>query len=678
MHTIKSQVSLLCVGLLIAPFTFAQDRGIVIDDPNGGMLSNLRRPYQRRNVPAIDLSNTNRLESLLRAGKIYLSLQDTIALALENNLDIALQRYNPLIAESDLLRARAGGLLRGIPQSVQNGPSSAGGNFLLSGSGSNGSSGGSGGGGGSASSSGSGGVNGVITQLGPSTPNFDPILQGSIGWQHQTTPQSNIFSFGTTALVATNKTYNFLLTQGFSSGANATLSYNNFLTAQNSGRQDINPYTSSSLDLLVQQPLLQGFGFSLNRRQITIAKNNLKVEDYVFKQQVILTVSNVIGLYWDLVSLNASVKVARESLGVSEKLFNDNKKQVEIGTLAPIEIVRAEAEVAAREQDLTVAETNVLEQETIIKNVLSRTGVASPSIAEARIVPTDSIRLPEVEQVQPVQDLVDQALGERPELAQSRLNLENSQINLVGSRNGLLPTINAFVELTNHAQAGSINSLPTLGASGQSTGFVRGPNCPASVCNPVNGFFVGGYGTVLGQLFGRDFPDYRFGVNLNIPLRNRAAQADYVRDQLTLRQSQLTLQKQINQIRVDVQNSLIALQQARARYQAATKQRFLEEQTLDAEQKKYALGASTIYQVIQTQRDLANSQSSEVNALSQYSRARVNLDAATGQILRNNQINMDEASKGVVNRPPAALPVLDQNGNGAGGRAAPLAAKAPR
>ncbi len=678
MHTIKSQVSLLCVGLLIAPFTFAQDRGIVIDDPNGGMLSNLRRPYQRRNVPAIDLSNTNRLESLLRAGKIYLSLQDTIALALENNLDIALQRYNPLIAESDLLRARAGGLLRGIPQSVQNGPSSAGGNFLLSGSGSNGSSGGSGGGGGSASSSGSSGVNGVITQLGPSTPNFDPILQGSIGWQHQTTPQSNIFSFGTTALVATNKTYNFLLTQGFSSGANATLSYNNFLTAQNSGRQDINPYTSSSLDLLVQQPLLQGFGFSLNRRQITIAKNNLKVEDYVFKQQVILTVSNVIGLYWDLVSLNASVKVARESLGVSEKLFNDNKKQVEIGTLAPIEIVRAEAEVAAREQDLTVAETNVLEQETIIKNVLSRTGVASPSIAEARIVPTDSIRLPEVEQVQPVQDLVDQALGERPELAQSRLNLENSQINLVGSRNGLLPTINAFVELTNHAQAGSINSLPTLGASGQSTGFVRGPNCPASVCNPVNGFFVGGYGTVLGQLFGRDFPDYRFGVNLNIPLRNRAAQADYVRDQLTLRQSQLTLQKQINQIRVDVQNSLIALQQARARYQAATKQRFLEEQTLDAEQKKYALGASTIYQVIQTQRDLANSQSSEVNALSQYSRARVNLDSATGQILRNNQINMDEASKGVVNRPPAALPVLDQNGNGAGGRAAPLAAKAPR
>ncbi len=665
MQTIQSAVSLLCIGLTLAPLTFAQDRRIVIDDPNSGMMSSLRRPYQKRNVAPIDLSNSNRLESLLRAGKIYLSLRDTIALALENNLDIALQRYAPLLAEADLQRASAGGLLRGIPQSVQSGPSSAGGNFLLSGSGS-GSGSGSAGGGGSSVSASSSGVNGVITQLGPSTPNFDPVLQGSIGWQHQTTPQSNIFSFGTTALVATNKTYNFLLTQGFASGANATLSYNNFLTAQNSGRQDINPYTSSSLDLLVQQPLLQGFGFSLNRRQINIARNNLKVEDYVFKQQVIVTVANVIGLYWDLVSLNAAVKVARESLGVSEKLYNDNKKQVEIGTLAPIEIVRAEAEVAAREQDLTVAETNVLEQETIIKNVLSRTGVASPSIAEARIVPTDSIQLPDVEQVQPVQDLVDQSLSERPELAQSRLNLENSQINLAGSRNGLLPTINAFAEFTNHAQAGQINGLPTLGANGQPSGFVRGPTCPASICNPVNGFFVGGYGTVLGQLFGRDFPDYRFGVNLNIPLRNRAAQADYVRDQLTLRQSQLTLQKQINQIRVDVQNSLIGLQQARARYQAATKQRILEEQTLDAEQKKYALGASTIYQVIQTQRDLANSQSSEVNALSQYSRARVNLDVATGQILRNNDINMDEARKGVVNRAPAALPVLDQNGNGAG------------
>ncbi|MGI8742421.1 MAG: TolC family protein [Bryobacteraceae bacterium] len=676
MQSMKSLVAMVCVWLLIAPLSFSQDRRIVIEQPNGGWVSSLRKPYEKRNVPPIDLSNSNRLESLLRAGKVYLSLQDAIALALENNLDIATQRYGPLQAEADLLRAKAGGLLRGVPQSVQNGPTSVGGNFLL-GNGSGTGNGGSSGGGNGSSSGGGSGVNGIITQLGPTTPNFDPILQGSIGWQHQTTPQSNIFSYGTTALVATNKTYNFLLTQGFSSGANATLSYNNFTTAQNTGRIDINPFTSSSLDLFVSQPLLQGFGLALNRREITVAKNNVKLEDYIFKQQVIATVSGVIGLYWDLVSLNASVKVSRESLSVSEKLYNDNKKQVEIGTLAPIEIVRAEAEVAAREQDLTVAETNVLEQETVIKNALSRTGVASPSIAEARIVPTDSIKLPEVEAVRPVQDLVDSALAERPELAQSRINLENNQINLIGSRNGLLPTLNGFVELTNHAQAGTINSIPVLGINGQSTGFVRGPDCPANICNPVNGFFVGGYGTLLSQLFGRDFPDYRVGINLNIPLRNRAAQADYVRDQLNLRQSQFALQKQVNQIRVDVQNSLIAVQQARARYQAAVKQRLLEEQTLDAEQKKYALGASTIYQVIQTQRDLATSQSSEVSALSQYSRARVNLDTSTGEILKNNDINIDEAFKGVVAHPPAGLPVLDQNGNGSGGgRSVPLAGKA--
>src|SRR5438270_9464290 len=288
MQRIKSLVAMLCLCLLVAPFSPAQDRQIVINEPQGGWLSGLRRPYEKRNVAPIDLSNSNRLEALLRAGKIYLSLQDAIALALENNLDIAVQRYGPRQAEADLLRAKAGGLLRGVPASIQNGPSGVGGNFLL------GSGGGGGGGAGGSSVGSSGGVNGIITQLGPSTPNFDPVLQGSVGWQHQTTPQSNVFSYGTTALVATNKNYNFTATQGFASGANAQLSYNNFVTAQNSGRFDINPYTNSSLDLFVSQPLLQGFGFALNRREIVIAKNNVRMEDYVFKQQVIATVSNVI------------------------------------------------------------------------------------------------------------------------------------------------------------------------------------------------------------------------------------------------------------------------------------------------------------------------------------------------------------------------------------------------
>jgi outer membrane protein TolC len=638
-----------CVYLLFAPLANAQQfsGSVVAPPPKKGFFSDLVRPYREWNIAPNDLSNSGRIESLLRAGKLYLSLQDAIALALENNLDIAVQRYTPLQAESDLLRAKAGGLLRGVPQSVSNGPASAGGNFLLGGSGSSS----------TTTVASTSGANGVITQLGPSTPNFDPVIQGTLSWGHNTSPQTNLFSYGTNALVTTNKTANFALSQGFSTGASAVLSYNNLFTNSNTGRYDVNPYTTSSADLLVTQPLLQGFGLSVNNRQIRVARNNLQVADNTFRQQVIATVANVANLYWNLVSLNAAVKVARDSLSVSEKLYNDNRKQVEVGTLAPIEIVRAEAEMAANQQNVTIAETNVFQQETILKNVLSRTGVASPSIAEARIVPTDSIQIPAVEAIQPVQDLVAEALALRPELANSRLNLDNSQIQLSGSKSGLLPTVSAFVELTNHAQAGNVNDLPILDSSGKPTGFVR---TPAS----VDQFFVGGYGTVLGQIFGRNFPDYRVGVNVNIPLRNRSAEADYIRDRLNLRVSQLTVQQQINQVRVDVQNALIGLQQARARYQAAMKQRLLEEQTLDAEQKKYALGASTIYLVIQTQRDLATAQSSEVTATAQYATARVMLNQATGRILKEYNVDLDDARRGSVSRPPSALPVLDPNGGG--------------
>ncbi len=648
MARIQSFLAAFCVCLSIAPLSTAQDR-IVLEEPQAGHFGVFTRPYRQRRVPPIDLANSPRLEALLRAGKLYLSLKDAVALALENNLDIAMARYDVPIAQTDLLRAQAGGLLRGVPTNVSSGPANAGGQFLL------------GSGGGPAANTGAvSGTNGVITQIGPTTPNFDPVLQGSISWAHQTTPQTNFFSYGTNALVATNKLANFVLSQGFPSGANAQLSYNNFFTSQNSGRFDIDPYTTSSLDLLITQPLLQGFGFAVNRRTIRVAKNNLRLEDAVFRQQVIATVSNIVGLYWNLVTLNAQVKVAREALGVSEKLYGDNKKQVEVGTLAPIEITRAEAEVAANQQNLTIAETNVLQQETTIKNVLSRTGVASPAAMEARIVPTDSIQMPEIEQVQPVQDLMDTALADRPEIAEGRINLENSETQTVGSRNELFPALSAFVQLTNHAQIGEINTIPNLDSSGN----------PVLARTPVNGIFIGGYSGVLAQLFGRNFPDYRVGVNLNIPLRNRAAQADYARDQLSLRQSQLGLQKQINQVRADVQNALISLQQARARYQAAVKQRVLEEQTLDAERKKYELGASAIYTVIQTQRDLTTAQSSEVAALSQYSQARVTLDTATGQILRKYEIDIDEAVKGVVSRAPSALPVLEPNGGAGRGAAA--------
>lgn len=635
-RALKRPMAVLCAVLAAAPMLPAQEQagtGITISGPPSGGLRGLITPYRGRTVAPVDLTDSSRLDSLMRAGNIYLSLQDAIALALENNLDIAVQRYGGLIAQQDVLRAESGGLLRGVTQSVQAGPSGGGQGVS---SGVLGSAATSGGGSSSAN------VNGVITQLGPTTPNLDPVLQGFVNLSHTTSPQTSTFLTGTTSLINQQKSANFSVTQGFLTGGQGVLSFSNSFLNQNSFQNQINPSAATSLDLTISQHLLQGFGFAVNNRNIRIARNELPISDIVFKEQVISTVSSIISLYWQLVSFNENVAFAKQNLALSQKTYEDNKKQVEIGTLAPIEIVRAEAEVAAREQDLTVAQTNVLQQETIIKNALSKHGVANPAVAEARIVPTDRIHVPEKEDIPALKDLLSFALNNRPELPQTRYNLENSRIGLVGQKSGLLPTVDVYGELTNHGQSGEVNPL---NSSGQ-----------------PDAFFVGGYGTALGQVFRRNFPDYQYGVQANVILRNRAAQADYVYNQLQLRQSELGQQKQINQVGVDVRNALIGVEQARAQYQAAVKQRVLQEQTLDAEQKKYALGASTVFLVIQAQRDLAQAQSNEVTAESNYQQARLNLEVATGNLLNAYHVNIDEAKAGRVKAPPSPVPVVDPNG----------------
>ncbi len=601
--------------------------------------------YKAMEVPSINVSNSGRLDALMRAGNIYLSLQDAIALALENNLDIEIQRYGPLIAQAELLRAKAGSVARSVSTSVTQGASSATGSSS-GGSTSSALATGSATGTGNTGTSGSNASSFSVGSSGTAPPSLDPSFSGTVSWGHLTSPQVNPFLVGTTALVTQNSVYNFQVSQGFLTGGTASLGLSNRTAQTNSGRYDFNPSTSSALSLSLNQPLLQGFGRALNSRFIIIAKNNIQVSDLVFKQQLITTISSIVNLYWDLVSYHEDVRVKQQALALAEKLYNDNKKQVEIGTLAPIEVVRAEAQVASSQQDLTISETNVLEQETIIKNALSRTGMANPAVAAAHIITTDSIRVPDMEAIQPVQDQMDLALRSRPEVEQNRLAITNSQINLKASKNSLLPSLNAFATLTNNALAGQINTLPVPGGTG-----LRDPSA-------VDGFFIGGYGTALGQIFRRNFPDYSVGVQLNIPLRNRAAQADVYSSELGLRQQQLNQQRLINQIRVEVQNALIGVQQARARYQAAVKNRVLAEQTFDAEQKKYQLGASTIYQVIQTQRDLTAAQSAEVTALSNYSRTRVELDRSTGQTLGVSNVDIGEAARGVVARPPAALPTL--------------------
>ena len=631
MKQLQSSISVLCALLVAAPPSFAQEPSV---QPPSRWYSGITRRYEARPLAPVNVSNSSRIDALLRAGNLYLSLSDAIALALENNLDVEIERYEFSIAEADLLRARSGASIQGIPTGVLPGvPTGA--NMALLGSS-------------SAGLAASGDLS-ALASLGGGL-SFDPVATGNLNFGHSTAPQSNTVISGTSALVTTNKTANFGLTQSFLTGGTASLAYNNIVQDQNSFRSTVNPFTTSSLDLSVVQPLLQGFGFAQNNRTIRIAKNNLRAADFVFRQQLINTVANVVQLYWNLVAAISTVGVNQQAVAVAQKLYDDNKTQVNIGTLAPIEVVRAEAQLATAQQALVAAQSAVLQLESVLKSALSRNGLASQAILNAHVVPTDPIRIPEVEAVEPIQDLVSKALDNRPDLAQSRIQIDNAQIALSGTRNALLPTLNVIGDMRSNALAGAQNTF--IGPVSSQTGLIQTP----PIADP---FFVGGYGSILAQLFGRNFPTYSVGLSLNIPLRNRAAQANVATASLNLRQNQLFVQRQTNQIRVDVNNALIALNQARAQYQAAVKGRILQEQTLDADQKKLALGATTVYQVIQDQRDLTTAAAAEVTAQAAYAGARVQLDVSTGSTLSNNNVVLDEAKSGRVSRvstPPPTAP----------------------
>jgi outer membrane protein TolC len=636
MRRFQAPLSLLSTSLLIAGSSFGQN-AIRIEPPKGG-LGWLTRPYQKSTVPPINLTNSDRLEALVRAGNLYLSAQDTIALALENNLDIEIQRYGPLLAREVTKRAKGGGILRNVGVGVAAGPQSVSltGVSLTASGGAN-----TGNAGAGVSSSG-----GIITQLGPAIPLFDPQLSFFTQFGHTTSAQSNTQLTGTTALVLNTRTYQAQYQKTWEFGLNAAVTYSSQHTRLNSAFYSIDPFTSGFLDLTITEPLLLGFGRAVNGRNIRVAKNNEKVTDLQFKQQVITTVSSVLNLYWDLVSFNEDLRARKDELATAQQLYEDNKKQVAIGTLAPIEVTRAEAQVYSSQQDLLISQTNLLQQETVLKNALSRNGVASPTLADVHIIPLDTISVPPSDNLKPIDQLVQDALGARVEVAESRINIESNKMNLVGIKNSLKPTLNAFAELTNNGLTGTQNPLAIP--------FI--PQDPRLRADP---FLVGGYGNFLGQIARRDYPSYSAGLSLNIPLRNRAAQSDYVSSELELRQNELGLQKSINQVRVDVQNAVIGLQQARVRYDSAVKARILQQQTLDADKKKYTLGASTVFQVVTDQQTLAAAESSETQALANYSHARVAFDQALGTTLGENHISINEALSGHVARKsvlPANLP----------------------
>ena len=605
---------ILAVTLASAPI--AAQTAIRIDEPPVTRGSWLMKNYQPRTVPPINLANTSRLEALLKAGNLYLTSQDVVALVLENNIDIEVQRYGPLLAREVLRRAQGGGLLRSVGQGVAAGPTSvslAGVSINTNG----------------APATSAGGVNSsVLTQLGPSIPSFDPSFSAFAQFQHQTIPQSNTLLSGTQSLVIGTRTFQASYSQATDFGLSGTASFSSQYQKVNSAFYSLNPYTSANIDLTLTQNLLNGFGRPVNNRNIRVQKNNLKVTDLQFKQQVVTTVSAALNLYWDLVGFDQDVKSRQQAVETAQQLLDNNRRQVQIGTLAEIEVTRAQSQLYAAKQDLLISQTNLLQQETILKNVLSRSGVATTDLVSIHIVPLEKIVIPEKDDLKTIDQLVLQALEARVEIETDKINLESTKMNMVGVKNSLKPSLQAFAELTNN------------GLSGDATAFAL-----AQGGVPV---FAGGFGSALAQILRRNYPNYSAGFSLNIPLRNRAAQSDYATTMLELRQSELALQKQINQVRVDVQNAVIGIQQARVRYEAAVEARKLSEATFGGDKRKYELGAATPYQVVQDQRDLASAQSSEVQAMANYSHARIAFEQAIGATLDVNHISLTEAMAGKV------------------------------
>ncbi len=619
-------------------------------DPAG---SPLFRPYRETHVDSVSLVNSPRTYQLIRAGNLYLSLQDAISLTLENNLDVQVARYAPLMARTDIQRAKGGGLLRGITYTVRElppGEGGPGGLLLTTVGGDTGSS--------SVVANNNAdatlvtGVSNEVTILNPipasigsPIPQYDPTANAFLNWQHTSAPQASFDNYGVYNLTTNTTNGGAGYSQGFSTGANLNVTYSSSRYDSNSVNNDYNPYTTAALGFTFTQPLLQGFGIDLNRRYIRIAENQTKAATAVFRLQLVATVYSVIRLYWDFVSLREDIEVKRQALVAAQQLYDDNKAQVDVGTLAVLQLKRAQAEVARTRQDLITSQGLADQQEVLLRNVITRSGSADPALLTVHLIPLDHISVPETEQLEELEDLVDYAIKNRPDLDTERLQLENLQIAFKGARNALLPQLDFVVGATNNAFAGA--AIPSA-----LVGTLPGSVSPG-MFNPA---FVGGAGTLFAQLAQRNYPNYGVGFQLTIPLRNRIAQADATRDQLQLRQTDAKLRVALNQVRVEVENARLAVVRARAAYQAAAETRSLQDDALQAEQERLAVGQSTNFNVIQLQRDVEQARSTEIIGAGTYIKAKAALDRVVGRILKTNGVKLDEGLNGIISTPSTPIP----------------------
>jgi outer membrane protein len=630
----------------------ASTQGFVVRDYSkpASHFPNPIAPYMSRTVAAPNLSNTARIDQLMQDGKLMISIDDAVALALENNLDIGIARYNLNIADTDVMRAKSGASILGVNAGVvQNTPGGGvGGLGGQVGSGTGGTSVGAGGAG-----TGAGGLVVSTLGLGPNLPSFDPIITGTLQWDHFNQLASSAFT-GVPVLAQNTQTYNFAYTQGFQSGTNMSVGFNNSRVSTNSPFTTLSPLVNSGFQFKLTQHLLQGFGFAANNRFIRIAKNNREITDVAFRLQVITTVDQIEGMYWDLVFAYENVRVQQESIAFAKKTLSDNQKQVQIGSLAPIEVVRAQSTVATDQQALTLAETNLQLQQLLMKNALSRT-LVDPRLADAEVIPTSTVNLPAQEDIQPTQDLVNTALSHRAELAEARINLTSTELSNKAVRSALLPTLDLFAYYGGSGLAGSqnpANLCANQSTDAQAEGFCAGSNPALGNTTPIPVAPTVGYGTALNQLVDSAAPDKGVGLSLNIPIRNRAAQSQQIRSELEYRQAQMRLQQIENQIRIEVRNAQFAVQQNRASVESAQAAVRLGHESLDAEQKKFKLGASTSTLVLQNESALATAESTLVSAMASYEKSRLELDRATGLLLEHAGIIMADAERGQVTHAP--------------------------
>ncbi|HWY20116.1 MAG TPA: TolC family protein [Candidatus Acidoferrum sp.] len=601
-------------------------------------------PYLPQQLAQPNLANSPRIDSLMRDGKIYLSIDDAVALALENNLDLDIARYNLNIAAADLLRAKSGANILGISTGiVQNTPGGGVGGL--------GGTVGSGTGGTTVAAGGAGaGTSGLVSStlgLGSPITSFDPVLTSTLQLDKNETESVNSLS-PVPVLAQNTYTADFGYTQGFQWGTTLTAGFNNTHVTTNSPISLLTPDLTSNFQIKFTQNLLQGFGSLPNTRFIRIAKNNREISDVAFRLQVITTVDQIENIYWDLVYAYENVRVQEESLTYTQKALEDSKRQAQVGTVPPIQVVSAQSTVATGQQNLIVAQNNLQLQELLMKNALSRS-IEDPLLAEADVIPTSTVQVPQEEPVIPIQDLINDALQHRAELAESRIDLNSRDLSSKAVRNAMLPTLDAFAYYGGSGVGGNVNPnlLPPICNPATSRCF-SGTTAPPPFANggPV------GYGSTLQQLVNSTAPDKGVGLTLTIPLRNRAAQANQVRSELEYRQAQVRLHQLENQIRIEVRNAQFDVKQNRAAVQAAQSAVDLARQTLDADLQKLKVGLTTQTAILQDASTLTGSESNLVSAKAAYEKSRIELDRATGLLLDHCGIDVADAAGGQVKHLP--------------------------